>query len=436
MSEYRSALGAARQRIETLERELDAQREGRERPKPPPRVVPGRLALLLVGTLAATTILGIGAVALRADHRAPTYVDLPAPPRVPPPLAATRGLRWLDQDHWLEGGGPVFADVDGDGTREILGLAWDRDLATDGLYAVAIDRATLDVRWRAGPYPGVWPPASVDLHHLVAIGDRVVVTDARAGVHVLAAATGKVLLERRLRRAIESACNAEDGAPRVFFADDTYWRPTYPGDTGSSLFPWEINANARMLFDPITGKTGPAPLGMGCSMEPSYCTENPRALPSFADRCRDLHEMDHMPRSDPSFFPNESWRSGDDRVALGKLENRAIALRGWSPREKAARWTTRLGGDSEPGPALSGIGDGAFAHVYAPLGRLGRGLVLALFDVKSGVLRSETALPDSGRDSDLRSVNVDQGDVFVGLDDDLLVFDAKDGHLRKRLEAL
>jgi hypothetical protein len=267
------------------------------------------------------------------------------------------------------------------------------------------------------------------------MGDRVIVTDARGGVHVLAAASGKVLLERQQRRAIESACPAEDGARRIFFANDSYWRPGYPGDTGSSLFPWEINANARMLFDPITGKTGPAPLGLGCPQQPTYCTGNPRALAAFADRCRELYEMDHMPRSSPSFAPHESWRSGDDRVALGTLDSGAPALRGWGPREEVARWTEPLGrrAPHAPGQALSGIGDGAFAHVYTTLGPQ---LALAVFDVRSGSLRSETAVRGSGVGSVLHSVNVDQGDVFVGLDDELLVFDAENGTLRKRLSAL
>ena len=435
MSEYRSALFAARQRIEQLESELLA------RPAPerlePPRVVLHRLASLLLGTLAATATLAALGAAGCAARRAPLVIDLPPPP-APTSSASARGLRWLDQHGWAEGGGPVFADIDGDGKREILGLAWDRDAAADGLYALAIDRATLGVRWRAGPYPGVWPPPSTDLHHLVAFGDRVVVTDARGGVHVLAAATGAVLLERRLHRAIESACNAEDGSPRVFFADDSYWAPSFPGDTGASLFPWEINASARMLFDPVTGKTGAAPHGLGCQLQPTYCTQNPRALPAFADRCRDLYETKRMPQSNPSFTAHESWRAGDDRVALGKLASGEPALRGWSPRESSVRWTRMLepsGWRAVPteGRSLSGIGDGTFAHVFTTHERR---LVLSAFDVRTGALRFWGTLAGSGVGSELRSVNVDQGDVFVGLDEDLLVFDAKDGHLRKRLAAL
>jgi hypothetical protein len=315
-------------------------------------------------------------------------------------------------------------------------LGLDVGTAGDGLFAIALDRTSLGVRWRAGPYPGVSPPASVELHHLVAFGDRVVVTDARGGVHVLAAASGKVLFQRKLRRAIESACNSEDGAPRLFFADDAYWRPSYPGDTGASLFPWEINASARMLFDPMTGKTGPAPSGLGCPMQPTYCTKNPRALPAFADRCRDLDDKDLMPKSNPVFVADESWRSGDDRVAIGKLDGGEKYLRGWRPREEAARWTTLLETHPLPGElraSLSGIGDGAFAHVETGEERR---LVLSVFDVESGARRFELTLAGSGVGSELRSVSVDQGDVFIGLEDELLVYDAKDGHLRKRLEAL
>jgi PQQ-like domain len=370
--------------------------------------------------------------------RAPVSIELPPPPAKAAP-AAPRGLQWLDQHGWAEGGGPVFADIDGDGKREILGLAWDRAIASDGLYAVAIDRASLELRWRAGPYPGVWPPASVDLHHLVAIGDRVVVTDARGGVHVLAAATGKVLLERQLRRAVESACNSEDGAPRVFFADDSYWTPSYPGDTGASLFPWEINAGARMLFDPVTGKTGPAPRGLGCQHQPTYCTHYTGAVPAFANRCRDLYETKRIPQGSPAFSPQESWRDGDDRVALGKLESGESAARGWSAkageRGGVPRWTTSLVSLTWPamnGSSLSGIGDGAFAHVYTTQHDR---LLLSVRDVRTGAPRFWVGLP-SGVGSELRSVNVDQGDVFVGVDDDLLVYDAKDGHLRKRLVEL
>jgi hypothetical protein len=331
----------------------------------------------------------------------------------------------------------VFADIDGDGRREVLGVAWDRNVASDGLYAVALDRDSLAVRWRAGPFPGVWPPGSRELHHLVAHGDRVVVTDARGGVHVLAASTGKALLERQLPRAIESACNAEDGSPRVFLADDDYWQPGYPGDTGASLFPWEINAKARMLFDPVTGRTGPAPFGLGCPRQPSYCSENPRALPAFADRCRGLYsELDRVPRSNPAFTPHESWHAGDDHIAVGKLASGGAALRGWSPRENVARWTRPIDPIHPPttsSPALSGIGDGSFAHVYVDEPGW---LILSVFALQTGALRFAETVPGSAVGSELHSVNVDQGDVFVGVDDELFVFDAKDGHMRKRIDTL
>ncbi len=362
MTEYRSALRAAHRRLEHLEAELE--RRGLAEAEPTAYVSFRSLVILFGSVLVATTLGAIATVVVRI-HLAPPprIVDAETAPPTPARPSAS-GLRWFDQHHWLEGGGPSFRDVDGDGKNEIFGVAWDRQVDTDGLYAVAIDRKDLALRWRAGPFPGVWPPGNVELHHLVVLGDRVVVTDARGGVHVLAAEDGKALFERTLGHAVESACASEDGAPRIFLATADYWRPGFPGDTGAGYFPWERNEEARMLFDPATGKTSPAPHALGCPHQPTYCSHNPRALPALVDRCRDLYEK--LPEwIGKDLASSESWRSGDDRVTVGLGGARRLV--GWSKKERRIRWEASLVEDrgyAGESPSLSAIGDGAFAHVY------------------------------------------------------------------------
>jgi hypothetical protein len=431
MSEYRSALLAAERRLEQLEADLATRA-----PVASPcerRVLPSRLVPLFFGVLLSTILLGLVGAAWRSFLPV-SIIQLPEPPARRELEQPRGGLRWFDQHHWIEGGGPAFADVDAD-TREVLGLAWDRRVDADGLYAVALDRETLGLRWKAGPFAGVWPPGTVELHHLVVFRDRVIVTDARGGVHVLSARTGEVLLERTLSRAIESACVSEDGAPRLFFANDSYWRPSYPGDTGSGYFPWELNAAARMSFDPMTGKTGAAPRGLGCPLQPTYCSHYAHARPDLVDRCRDLYEAKEMPSFDPEFSAHEVWRSGDDRVTVGS-SGQTPALVGWTKKDKKLRWHVApisLGSYDSQRPSLSGIGDVYFAHLYRDLQNR---LALAVFDLPTGTRHFDTEVPGSGVGSEIVSVTVDGADVFVGVDDELLVFDARSGDLRKRIDSL
>src|SRR5580765_133408 len=154
-------LQAARARIRELEARL-AERAS--------RADSAGVAWLLVGCFAVMLVAGAGGAFAFAWVRARPPRPPPAMPTPPPPSPAPArlGASWYPQ-----AGGPSFVDIDGDGTNELIGLAWEAGHDAAPLHVIALDRRSYSPRWHAGPYPSQW---SSDLTHLTVIGDRVVVT--------------------------------------------------------------------------------------------------------------------------------------------------------------------------------------------------------------------------------------------------------------------
>ena len=350
MSEYRSPLRAARERIEQLEAQLP-------RTPPPPSVVSARrLLALLAAVLPITAVLAAASAALAAQWPQGSEVVVLRPPVPPPipPVPAPAGLEWLAQT-WFSPtlAGPEVTDRDASGVRLIIGLAWDRAREEDGLVVVAHDSATLAQRWTAGPYPSARVRDGVQHHYLARIDERVLVTDLRGVVHVLDAQTGLERASKQLPSAPSGACVVGAGkAARLILPLDSGARARGPHDPNiASLFPWELN-RATVALDPLTARTAAAPPFTVCEAD-HYCR------PGQADGCRSLEHVDEQPIPHRSEL-DETWKNDRVRVGVGagsyvvtplhvgarisRSGDRGISAVGWTvpSYEPGTVWTAAL----------------------------------------------------------------------------------------------
>ncbi len=89
---------------------------------------------------------------------------------------------------------PIGADVDGDGTEDVVGPTVKTDGANAQLYVSAFDGKTGDVRWSAGPFGAASRDVEANLPVVVA-GQRVVVIDPKGDAHLYELATGKLVVD-------------------------------------------------------------------------------------------------------------------------------------------------------------------------------------------------------------------------------------------------
>jgi hypothetical protein len=433
MSEYRSALRAARERIEQLEADVPVCAV------PRPKLVSGeRLVGLLAITLplvAAMTLCCLSLHGAWPKPRETIAMAAPVPPPVPP-APPPEGLEWMAQTWFAPTlAGPVVTGPDVVGARAIVGLAWDRAREEDGMYAVAFDYATLAPRWRAGPYPSFRARDGVQAHHLALVGDRVVVTDLRGGVHVLDARTGEERALKKLPNAPFGACVTGAGASaRLILPLDPGWRPHDPKDPSMrSHFPWEKN-KVTVALDPSTGRTTPAPPYTNCESD-HYC------MWRHVDGCRDLEQRDSAPDGKLHLSVQEVWNWENDRVSLGSIsgatgrpDHAPAAAVGWDASTRAVRWETRLTTPERPraseSVAWGVLGASAFFYLYTTAD--GPARVVGL-DSKTGERRFDVEVPGSAIGTRLHDLNAKADDAFVSLNEELLVFDGASGRLRGRL---
>jgi outer membrane protein assembly factor BamB len=443
MSEYRSALRAARERVQQLEASMPVR----------PTVHPKRVTISGVAALLAITLPAIGALTLLATAvqaawpRATEIVRSPSPVVTPaPPLPPPEGLEWLAQTRFAPAlAGPVVTEPDANGARAIVGLAWDRARDVDGMYVVAFDLATLEPRWRAGPYPSFRVRDGEATQHLALVGSRLVVTDVRGGVHVLDPQTGQERVLKKLANAPVTACVAGSGAAaRLILPLDAGWRARRPQDpSGDSLFPWEMN-RMTLAFDPATGRTTSAAPFTVCEPD-HYC------MWKHADGCRDLESLregtpptrdlrDVPPERKLEVNVHEVWSSGTDRVSLGWLgkggRRSPPAALGWDATTHAVRWDARLSAPEHP-PATdpttrAALSARGFFFLYDTAEGPSR---LVGLDPKSGERRFDVEVPGSALGTRVHDLNAKADDAFVSMNEELYVFDGLTGRLRGRLGA-
>jgi hypothetical protein len=236
MTDLEAELREARARIARLEAEL-ARRSGGSG---------GSGALItVVLCLGVGVVLASGAAGvllwMRRVPARPPVVSV-SPPPTPASVALSYGMTWYPQS----GIGPSFVDVDGDGTKEIVGLAWQSGNDASPLHVVALARsATYAPVWRSRAYPSQWQS---ELTHLAVAGDRIVVTDSRSDVHLIDARDGNELMQVHAPLPPRYVCASPDEpATGVLLAD--------------------LSFNAKTVWlDATTGAFTPASKGSTCGL--------------------------------------------------------------------------------------------------------------------------------------------------------------------------
>lgn len=149
----------------------------------PPRA-PARPVMGSVGVGVILALIVVGSFVLRAGIRG---------------IPGIGGL-FGDKSNWDEGGGPpAIAKIAG--TEAVVGRLRGPD---DQLFVGAYDGATLELRWKAGPY-GTYSQAYKAIHFAVS-GAHVVVSDAHSVLHLIDLETGKDARTVTLTDKVEVLC--------------------------------------------------------------------------------------------------------------------------------------------------------------------------------------------------------------------------------------
>ncbi len=182
---YRSELASAQERVRTLEAELRARGGPR---KPPPR--PLTYILCGVGVSVFAMAL-VGVIGVRAVQRMSELDGIPPQPLPTSPIVqapSLHGAQWYTPLLRPERT-PILMDVNADGQKDLVGLAWDPRDDEHALHAVAFDGKTHEMLWHSEGISTQWMSSQTSIHR---DGEVLIVTDSRNEIRVIDAHSGKV----------------------------------------------------------------------------------------------------------------------------------------------------------------------------------------------------------------------------------------------------
>jgi hypothetical protein len=410
MSEYRNDLDAAHRRIALLEEALGI------RPRRPP--ARGRRAL--VGSLIALTGMGffVAVAGFVTGRCGPAKYRAQDPVIAVPVVAATEpphlGASWYTQAGSL----PTMVDVDGDGTKDLVGLFWKSNQDETPLYAAAIDGKTFAVKWSAGPYKSQW--ASTRTHFAV-VGRRMVLTDSRDRIITLDLATGAEIAVAEMTGGARDTCPFTDGTSRVLL------RPALP----SAAQPDRVLDVERSAFVPLVGHPS-------CTARYESCADATDARP-----CEQWGVLVGAPKeaqTSSSFYVTHTLQDGALAVSIGNPatsptghdEPRAVAFMKGS---KTVLWKGSLvveGDEVHYGGAQSELRDGNLVTFYqansGPFKLVSRSGL-------TGAQRWTATIPDSAEGSYAAAFGIDGNRVLVVMNHSVHVYDAETGEHLAGLDA-
>ncbi|MDB4995620.1 MAG: hypothetical protein JWM74_3052 [Myxococcaceae bacterium] len=398
MADYRNDLEAAHRKIAKLENELHA-------PPPVPRPPRAQRPLLAIVLGVCTGLFVLAATVSIFLVRVPTSLPRPevtVPIEVAPP---TLHVRWTS----ALGRAPVFADVNGDGTDEMIAILWNdarRDLP---MWVAAIDTTTFTPRWRAGPFPGQEGDYATKLVVMKSKAANVVLlTESQGNVHAIDIATGKRAGDFAVGAPVTGVCIADDASGRASLAR---------GFGGEHV---TLDLRTRELATQRTPK--PEFACHGGRGDLGFCGDAKVARPCISY----AHVRGRTP-----FDPFTTFEGADVVLTSGLAKQRAdaTALERPSPfgvgadaRTKAVRWEgplslpadrVHLGGDrSDFDGTHFVIGYQLVSGVFRVVAR----------DVATGAVTWSTDLPGSREGSVLYSLGIHGELVFVDIDGQLEVF--------------
>jgi hypothetical protein len=405
MSEYRNDLDAAHRRIAILEEALGIR----------PRRHPPRIARHLTGLVIALTGVGFfiavfGAVTGRCG---PSKTSLEAPSIAasyasPEPAPRSRlGAAWYTQ----AGSVPTMVDVDGDGTKDLVGLFWKSNQDETPLYAAAIDGATFAIKWSAGPYRSQW--ASTRTHFAV-VGKKMVLTDTRDRVITLDLATGAEVAVDVIAGGVSDACALADGTSRVLLRTSLHGA----GERDRVL---DVE---RDTFVPLVGHPS-------CAARYESCSDAKDGRP-----CQQWGAYAGAPKeavTSSSFYVTQTLHDGAVAIALGnpttrptgRDEPRAVGFMKGSSKMIAWKGSLLVEGDEiHYGSAQSELHDGNLVTFYqaksGPFKLVSRSAL-------TGTQRWSATVPDSAEGTYAAAFAFDGNRVLVVMNHTIHVFDAEAG---------
>lgn len=392
------------------------------RPPPTPLRRPG--VPLVVWLIAASGILlfvGVfGAVTgLFALGRAqPVEAAVPATLSAVEPPPARLGASWYTQVDVL----PTLVDIDGDGTKDIVGLFWRSGHDEVPLYVAAVDGKDFALKWSAGPYASQWNSTRT---HLAVVGAKVVVTDSQETLRVLDLHTGlEAAVTETLEGGVTELCAVGDGTPRAIV------RGVATPGTGDGSRLYDVD---RRAFEPL-------PAGMTCPRRYDTCSPSAKGGPS----CFTYGAVPHAPKgatTSPSLYVTKTLRAGALAIAIGSdpkapANGRAVPYAvGFSTNASVATWRQSLVLDGDQihfGGAKTELRDNTFVTFYptkaGPYRLVGR-------DPASGALQWSALVPGSHEGSYAAAFGVEGDRVLVVMNQTLHVFDAATGQHLAGLDA-
>ena len=413
MSEYRNDLDAAHRRIAIFEEAL-----GIRPRRHSPRIARSLTALVIALTGVGFFIAVFGAVTGRCGpmkaSETPTVATSYAAPQ------PARGVERLGASWYTQGGSvPTMVDVDGDGTKDLVGLFWKSNQDEMPLYAAAIDGATFAIKWSAGPYRSQW--ASTRTHFAV-VGKKMVLTDTRDRVITLDLATGAEVAVDVIAGGASDVCALADGTPRVLLRT-----PLYGAGERDRVLDVERDA-----FVPLVGHPS-------CAARYESCSDAKDGRP-----CQQWGAFAGAPKeavTSSAFYVTHTLHDGAVAVALGNpttqptghVEPRAVAFNKGSSKTIAWKGSLLVEGDEiHYGIAQSELHDGNLVTFYqaksGPFKLVSRSAL-------TGTQRWSATIPNSAEGSYAAAFAFDGNRVLVVMNHTIHVFDAETGAHLAALDA-
>jgi hypothetical protein len=336
--------------------------------------------VMMVAGIAVMVLMGVmGAVFSLVSGGPDTPRPLPATVRpVTPPVAPEAPPEppspKRDPFQWVERGGPVFVDVNGDGTEDIVGHVSQHEAGSGFRNVIAaFDGRTFQKLWESEPAEG---PDTSRYVRVIAQNGRLVMSEQRK-VNLLELETGKRL-------------------GRVPLSDSPGRLCIPPGDTTSVWV--EVKDHQHLLFDTRTATAKPAPHApKGCATPPlSPQTCDMSRPPEHPTTC----ERSSYPPSDiRNFSTRYLLRTGGYTLALGtRWPGTAVPLVAlFEPGNRKPLWHDTVS-EKDPlllrdlAPEVGEITKDAVYVIYV-LEKGGRQLIRR--DLRTGAVVWDVALPEA-----------------------------------------
>lgn len=288
--------------------------------------------------------------------------------------------------------GPVFpGHVNDDATEDVVGPYRLLQGTMTPVFVGAFDGATRQRLWSAGPFV-----SGEDMQHLHVgrAGARVLVSDAKATVHLLDLASGKALAAPKLSDRVKRICGAPD-APARFYVE---------------------TADEQGVMVDATGAVSRAPAPDFCPSRKTVGFDDCQLLPLFGGPTLPCLPLQHAPRVEGL---DPKWAIGDahDAVLIGQRQpGTAVPLAaGYDPKTRKVRWSRAIPtvdplSVREGPPEVVALADGVLYAYYGRTQALAR---LAAIDVRTGETRWEVDVPNSDQGSGPRLMTVGAEHVYV-----------------------